>query len=129
MDSSPLTDFPRYAGDDHVRDVAVVGGGITGLTTALLLQQAGAAVAVLEADAVAAGVTGYTTAKVTSLHGLTYADLERSFGPDGARAYAEANQAALAEMARLVSDLAIDCAFERLPAFTYTEQADSVGQI
>jgi glycine/D-amino acid oxidase-like deaminating enzyme/nitrite reductase/ring-hydroxylating ferredoxin subunit len=78
---------------------------------------------------VASGVTGYTTAKVTSLHGLTYAGLERTFGPDGARTYAEANQAALADMARLISDLAIDCAFERRPAFTYTEDHDSVGKI
>jgi glycine/D-amino acid oxidase-like deaminating enzyme/nitrite reductase/ring-hydroxylating ferredoxin subunit len=129
MDSAPETDYPAYQPDRRRVDVAVVGGGIAGLSVALLASQAGASVAVLEAGRVASGVTGYTTAKVTSLHGLTYAGLERNFGPDGARAYAEANQAALAEMGGLVSELAIDCAFERLPAFTYTEQADSVGQI
>jgi glycine/D-amino acid oxidase-like deaminating enzyme/nitrite reductase/ring-hydroxylating ferredoxin subunit len=129
IDSSPSTDFPRYAGDDQVRDVAVVGGGITGLTTALLLQQTGAAVAVLEASTVAAGVTGYTTAKVSSLHGLTYGDLERSRGTDAAAIYAEANQAGLAEVARLVSTLGIDCAFERLPAFTYTEAPANVAKV
>jgi glycine/D-amino acid oxidase-like deaminating enzyme/nitrite reductase/ring-hydroxylating ferredoxin subunit len=129
MDSAPETDFPYYQPDGRTIDVAVVGGGITGLTVALLLVQAGSSVAVLEAGRVASGVTGYTTAKVTSLHGLTYADLERDFGPDGSRAYAEANQAALAEMDRLISDLAIDCSFERLPAFTYTENAESVGKI
>ncbi len=129
MDSAPQTDFPAYRPEGRRVDVAVVGGGITGLTVALLLGRAGASVALLEAGRVASGVTGYTTAKVTSLHGLTYAGLEQSFGPDGARAYAEANEAALAEMARLVADLAIDCAFERHAAFTYTEDAGSVGQI
>ena len=127
--TAPETDFPTYAPDGRTVDVAVVGGGITGLTVALLLQRTGASVAVLEAGRVAAGATGYTTAKVTSLHGLTYAALERDFGKEGARAYAEANQAALAEMARLVADLAIDCDFERLPAFTYTERSGSIASI
>jgi glycine/D-amino acid oxidase-like deaminating enzyme/nitrite reductase/ring-hydroxylating ferredoxin subunit len=129
MISGPGTDFPTYKPDGRRVDVAVVGGGITGLTVALLLNRAGASVAVLEAGRVAAGVTGHTTAKVTSLHGLTYAGLERSFGADGAHTYAEANEAALAEMARLITDLAIDCDFERHAAFTYTEDAGSVSRI
>src|ERR687890_1818339 len=89
--TTPETSFPAYPGGDLKVDVAVLGGGITGLATALLLQQAGASVAVVEAGRIACGVTGYTTAKVTSLHGLTYDSLERAFGPDGSRAYAEAN--------------------------------------
>ena len=81
--TAPATSFPPYRGDDLKVDVAVLGGGITGLTTAMLLQQAGASVAVVEAGRVACGVTGYTTAKVTSLHGLTYAKLTSTFGPRG----------------------------------------------
>jgi len=61
-------------------DVAVVGGGIVGLTTALLLARTGRSVVVVEADRIAAGVSGYTTAKVTAGHGLIYSHLERSFG-------------------------------------------------
>jgi Rieske Fe-S protein len=67
--TAPETTFPPYRGGDLEVDVAVLGGGITGLMTAALLTQAGASVAVLEADRVARGVTGYTTARVTSLHG------------------------------------------------------------
>jgi monoamine oxidase len=69
--TAPETSFPPYRGGGLKVDVAVLGGGITGLTTALLLKQDGASVAVIEAGKVACGVTGYTTAKVTSLHGLT----------------------------------------------------------
>jgi glycine/D-amino acid oxidase-like deaminating enzyme/nitrite reductase/ring-hydroxylating ferredoxin subunit len=127
--STPETSFPRYPGGDLKVDVAVLGGGITGLTTAMLLKQAGASVAVVEAGRVAGGVTGYTTAKVTSLHGLTYAKLTSTFGEQGARVYGQANQAGLALIARLVKDLGIDCDFERLPAYTYTEDPLRVSAI
>jgi glycine/D-amino acid oxidase-like deaminating enzyme/nitrite reductase/ring-hydroxylating ferredoxin subunit len=125
----PETSFPSYPGGDLKVDVAVLGGGITGLTTAILLKQAGASVAVVEAGRVACGVTGYTTAKVTSLHGLTYAKLMSTFGEQGARVYGEANQAGLELIARLVEQLRIDCDFERLPAFTYTEDPQRVSAI
>jgi len=56
-------------------DVAVVGGGIAGITTAVLLKQAGYSVAVIEANRLCSGVTGHTTAKITSLHRLIYREL------------------------------------------------------
>jgi glycine/D-amino acid oxidase-like deaminating enzyme/nitrite reductase/ring-hydroxylating ferredoxin subunit len=127
--TTPETGFPRYAGDDLTVDVAVLGGGITGVMTALLLKQAGASVAVVEAGRVACGVTGHTTAKVTSLHGLIYAELTRTFGEQGARVYGEANQEGLALIERLTEQLSIDCDFEHLPAFTYTEDPGRVGVI
>ena len=126
--TTPETTYPPLSGEVTV-DVAVIGAGITGLSTAALLKRAGARVAVIEAGRVASGVTGYTTAKVSSLHGLTYASLEKRLGPDAARTYGEANQSGIAEIARLVTELAIDCDFERLPAFTYTEEAEQVASV
>src|SRR5688572_5797991 len=61
--------YPRFRplkGDLRV-DVAVVGGGITGLTAAALLAAAGKSVAVVEASRIAGGVTGYTTAHLTEV--------------------------------------------------------------
>jgi len=109
--------------------VAVIGGGITGLTTALLLQRAGCTVAVVEGRRVATGATGFTTAKVSALHGLTYADLIAHHGEDRARVYADANQAAVERIASFVDELHIDCDFERQAAFTYTRQEEHQGQI
>jgi glycine/D-amino acid oxidase-like deaminating enzyme/nitrite reductase/ring-hydroxylating ferredoxin subunit len=127
--TAPASDYPAYTPDGRAVDVAVVGGGITGLMTALLVAETGASVALVEAGRVASGVTGYTTAKVTSLHGLTYDSLERTFGQSGVRTYAQANQAGLSEIARVVKEYGIDCDFEHLPAFTYTEDAGRVATI
>jgi glycine/D-amino acid oxidase-like deaminating enzyme/nitrite reductase/ring-hydroxylating ferredoxin subunit len=126
--TTPQTSYPPLAGPVIV-DVAVVGGGITGLTTALLLKQTGATVTVIEAGRIASGTTGYTTAKITALHGLTYAQLISEHGAEKTRLYAEANQAGVEQVAALVDQLGIDCQFERQTAYTYTETDDRQGDI
>ncbi|CAN5797586.1 FAD-dependent oxidoreductase [soil metagenome] len=110
-------------------DTVVIGAGIAGLSTAMLLSEAGSRVAVVEAGPLAAGATGYTTAKVTALHGLRYASLAKRYGAEGAATYAAANQWAVEEVARLADRNDIDCAFERLPAFTYATDAGRVADI
>ena len=128
MDTAPGPGYPPLDGDVEA-DVCVVGAGITGLTAAVLLKEAGRSVAVVEMDEVAAGVSGYTTAKVTALHGMTYAQLQSSFGADGARAYAQANSAALELVARWVGERGIDCDFRRKAAYTFAEDESAVGEV
>ncbi|MEV6653680.1 FAD-dependent oxidoreductase [Streptomyces sp. NPDC051219] len=107
--------------DDIEVDVAVIGAGIAGLSTAWELARTGRSVAVLEADRVAAGVSGYTTAKLTALHTLIYDRLRRTRGPEGARLYAQSQSEAVEHVARVADELGIDCELERAPAFTYCE--------
>jgi glycine/D-amino acid oxidase-like deaminating enzyme len=83
----PRPRHPALEGERRV-DVAVVGAGITGLTAATLLAEAGLSVAVVDQHVVAGGTTGHSTAKVTSQHGLTYALLRLTHGPAAARVYA-----------------------------------------
>ena len=116
--TKPDVRFGPLAGDLTV-DVAVLGGGITGVTTALLLKQAGKTVALVELRRVGHGVSGNTTAKLTSGHGLVYAKLARKHGPEVARVYAESNEAGLAKIAELVGTHAIECDFERSDNYVY----------
>ena len=128
LDTAPEPDFPALEGDISV-DVAVVGGGIAGVSAALLLKREGATVALVEADRVGHGVTGHTTAKVTSLHGLHYATLKSKFGEEGARLYGRANEAGLARMAQFVEEEGIECGWRRRSAFTYTEDEDQLDEV
>ena len=128
IDTAERTSYPPLEPGRHF-DVAVLGGGIAGLTTAYLLERQGASVAVVEADRVAAGVTAFTTAKVSALQGTIYSTVERKFGEDGARTYAEANQAGKEWMGALVEEVGIDCDWRRKPAYTYAEEGSEVAQV
>ncbi|HMJ95633.1 MAG TPA: FAD-dependent oxidoreductase [Thermoleophilaceae bacterium] len=110
-------------------DVAVLGAGIVGLTTALLLERNGARVAVVEARRVAAGASGYNTAKLSSLHGLSYRKLAGSLGAEAARTYGEANEAGIARVFELAGELGIDCDLRRKPNYTYTESRSDLDQV
>jgi glycine/D-amino acid oxidase-like deaminating enzyme len=69
---------------DVAVDVVVIGGGIAGITTALLCARDGARVAVVEARRVASGVTGCNTAKVTALQSSVYSTIRRRQDQDRA---------------------------------------------
>lgn len=113
----PLPAFAPLTQDTKT-DVLIVGGGLAGLLCAYALQEAGADYLLIEADTICSGVTRNTTAKLTSQHGLIYDKLTRQFGPDTARAYYDANEAALARYRKLAEH--IDCDFEEKPAYVYS---------
>ena len=104
----------------------MIGGGIVGVTAALLLHEAGARVVLLEANRIGHGVTGHTTAKVSSQHGLIYSQLRSSHGADAARAYGAANEDALAWIAERVERDGIDCDFRVRPAYAYSSQRSDI---
>jgi glycine/D-amino acid oxidase-like deaminating enzyme/nitrite reductase/ring-hydroxylating ferredoxin subunit len=120
--------FAPLPGDVQA-DVAVVGAGITGVTTALLLKREGLRVVLLESSRLAHGATGYTTAKLTVGHGAVYRKLVDAHGIEVARAYAASNAAALERVASIVEEHAVDCDFERASNYVYTEDADRVGEL
>jgi glycine/D-amino acid oxidase-like deaminating enzyme/nitrite reductase/ring-hydroxylating ferredoxin subunit len=128
IESTSATDYPSLRNEVSV-DVAIIGGGIVGLTTAAFLKRAGKTVAVLESKRIVRGASGYTTAKVTSGHGVIYAELTKTFGADGARVYADANQAAVERIVQFVQEDGIDCDFERKANYVFAESRDEVAQL
>ncbi len=128
IESTPDTSYAALADGLEV-DVTVVGGGIAGITAALLLKRAGKSVALLDSKRILHGATGYTTAKVTAAHNIVYTTVAKKFGEEGARLYASANDAALEFIARLVEELQIECQFERKANYVYCESPDERSQV
>jgi glycine/D-amino acid oxidase-like deaminating enzyme/nitrite reductase/ring-hydroxylating ferredoxin subunit len=114
--------------DVHV-DVAVIGGGIAGVTTALLLKRAGARVAIVEAHAVGSGATGCTTAKVSALQSTILSTIRSRHGDDAAATYADASVAAVDKVSELAAAEGAECDIERRPAYTYAADESELDSV
>jgi len=120
----PSPGYPRLGVADLAVDVAVVGGGITGVTAALLLKLAGKRVALLEARRIGGGVTSGTTGHLTEVIDTPYRELEKRFGADGAALVAASSRVAIEQVAELDARFETRCRFERLPGYLYSERSD-----
>ncbi|MEU4804198.1 FAD-dependent oxidoreductase [Actinosynnema sp. NPDC023587] len=124
-----LTDAARHYPlvSNTAVDVAVVGAGFAGVTTALLLKRAGLRVALVEADRVGSGTSGNNTAKVTALQATVYSELTRAHGADAAADYAAASLAGVAQVAQWAADA--DCDLRRMPAYTYAATREEIAAV
>jgi glycine/D-amino acid oxidase-like deaminating enzyme/nitrite reductase/ring-hydroxylating ferredoxin subunit len=118
IDSAVLPLFPELDRDVTV-DVVVVGGGITGLTTAYLLASAGRSVAVIERDRCAQVDTGHTTAHLTMVTDARVTELSSGFGKTHAQAVWDAGLAAIAEIDTIIREHDIDCDFEWVSGYLH----------
>ena len=124
----PVTNFPTLEEGLKV-DVAILGGGIAGITAATLLKDAGHTVAVIEADRIVQGVTSGATAKVTAGHEIIYDDLTTKLGKANAQKYATASTKSVEKVADMVRKRKIDCDFQRLPLYIYSESGEKTDMI
>jgi glycine/D-amino acid oxidase-like deaminating enzyme len=108
-------------------DVAIVGGGITGLTAAYLLSKAGRKVAVLEARKIGEGATGYSTGNLYSMIGGEGLHTVKSkFDEERMKEVTESRTSSINLIEQIVREYNIDCDFERVPWHLFTE--DGVQQ-
>ena len=125
LDTAPQGAHPRLDRDLEV-DVAVIGGGIAGVSTAFMLARDGVSVALLEAAQVGSGVTGCTTAKVSALQATVLSAIRSRKGDDAAAVYAEASVTGVEAIARLAEEERIGCDLERRDAYTYAAAEDEL---
>jgi glycine/D-amino acid oxidase-like deaminating enzyme len=94
-------------------DVAVIGGGYTGLSAARTLARGGASVVVLEREIVGWGASSRNGGQVLTGQKVGIEDLLRRHGAERARAIFGASLAAIDFVEQLVVDEGIDCGFAR----------------
>src|SRR5262245_45615640 len=92
IESASLPAFPRLD-QDASADVVVVGGGMTGLTTAYLLARGGRSVVLLERRRCAEVDTAFTSAHLTMVTDTRLKDLVDQLGRAHAQAVWDAGRA------------------------------------
>jgi glycine/D-amino acid oxidase-like deaminating enzyme/nitrite reductase/ring-hydroxylating ferredoxin subunit len=125
MEGAALPTYPVLS-DDTSADVAVVGGGITGLTAALRLCQAGRSVCLIEMNRIGSGTTGSSTGHLDGYTDQTIGGLIRAFGEEKARIALHAKRSAIDHIERWDRELNLQCQFRRIPAYLYCEEEADV---
>jgi glycine/D-amino acid oxidase-like deaminating enzyme/nitrite reductase/ring-hydroxylating ferredoxin subunit len=120
-----ITDIPHH----YICDVVIVGGGITGITTALLLQQQGKKCIIAEGRTIGFGTTGGTSAHLNTFFDATYPDVEQDFGRDSAKLLAQAGKEAISTINCLIEQYHIQCDFELKDAFLFSENEKESKQL
>ncbi|MCU1474721.1 FAD-dependent oxidoreductase [Amnibacterium sp.] len=107
--------------------VLVVGAGVVGLTTAVLLAERGIRVEVVTAEPVGGGSTGRSAGVVSQLHGTAYRRLRGETALKNAVAYRQANEAGFAWIERFVQRREVP--FEQRDAYVVAGDPASTRRI
>lgn len=110
-------------------DITIIGGGLTGITTAYYLTKSGVKVTLLEKDKIANHTSGNTTGKITSQHGLFYNYLLQSVGKEQAKQYLYANEEAIQNIAKIIEEEKIECEFEWQDNYVYAQTEENLKKI
>lgn len=112
-----------------VYDVIIAGGGITGISTALLLQKEGKNCLVLEANNLCFGTTGGTTAHLNTLLDTPYTTISKNFNKETAKLVAQSTKEAIALIRHNITSYQIDCGFEETDAFLFAQTEDQEKEL
>ncbi|QJB39364.1 FAD-dependent oxidoreductase [Chitinophaga oryzae] len=117
------------ADPEKTYDVIIAGGGITGITTAFLLQNAGRNCLVVEAANLGYGTTGGTTAHLNTLLDVPYDTIQKNFGKEGARQVREATAEAIQLIKHHIDRFDIRCGFEYADAYMFAQTDREAGAL
>lgn len=109
---------------DVKAEACIIGAGISGMTAAYLLAQAGVRVVVLEDGAVGSGETGRTTAHFTNALDDRYDVIESKHGRAAARLAAASHTEAIAAVRRIIEEEGIRCHAEDVDGWLFLHPSD-----
>ncbi len=124
----PAKEYPPLDQEQET-DVVVIGGGITGVTAALKLAEAGKKVILLEQHRIGSGTTGGSSAHLTEDLDCGYSTIISNFGLDEAKLVAAASRNAIDHIQQRVEAHGLNCQFERIPGWLVAESEEQVEEL
>lgn len=123
-----LKAYPPLSNSIHI-DVVIIGGGITGVTTAYQLIKEGKSVALLEAGKIGDSTTGYSTGNLYVPVEKSYGSLSSSFNEDQIHKIINSRQNAIDYIEKTVNENNIQCDFLRRPSYHYTNDENNIESL
>lgn len=122
------TNFPTLTKNIQV-DVAIIGGGITGITTAQLLKESGLRVAVIESLKVGVSNTGHSTGNLYEVMGSELLEIRKKYPAEVVEKLIRSRREAVDFIESNINRFHIDCDFKRTPWYFYSAVADKKSLI
>jgi hypothetical protein len=110
-------------------DIVIVGGGMTGVVTALSLQRAGKNCLLVEAHNIGYGTTGGTTAHLNTLLDTPYTTIEKNFNRDASVTIANAAKDAIQAIEKNIAQFSIDCEYEQSSAYLFSQEEKETQEL
>jgi glycine/D-amino acid oxidase-like deaminating enzyme/nitrite reductase/ring-hydroxylating ferredoxin subunit len=121
--AAEISSFPALTSDKEA-DVVIIGGGITGLTTAMLLTDAGKKVIVLEAWKIGLGTTGNSTGNLYVTVDEHLSTIKKKWSAEVMKAIVNSRSEALNLIESTINKYNLDCDFYRTSFNYFAESLD-----
>jgi len=115
--------------EDLETDVLIIGGGITGITTAYFLKDSNLKVTIVDQNKIAHGQSAHTTGKLTYLQGLIYNKIESIYDKETALSYLNSQKEAIDIVKDIIIENNIKCDFESNNSYIFTNKAFNYGKL
>ncbi|MFY9308227.1 MAG: FAD-dependent oxidoreductase [Bacteroidia bacterium] len=126
--TSPMNlSFNSFSGHEKA-DVVVIGGGISGITTAMLLSEAGKKVILLEARRIGMGTTGNSTGNLYAVVDEHLSVIKKRWNGDVMKALVQSRTSAIELIESVVKKYAIQCEFARHPFSYFAERLNAESE-
>jgi len=107
--------------EDIETDILIIGGGITGISTAFYLKNSNLDITLIDSDKIGFGVTSKTTGKLTYLQD-TLTNIKNIYGNQVVKTYIESQKHAIELVKSNVIEYNIKCNFESNSSYIFTTQ-------
>lgn len=114
---------------DTIYDVIIVGAGITGLSLAVKLQEAGQQCLVAEAHSIGYGTSGGTTAHLNTVLDTPYSDIIRKFDTETAKLIAQGAADAIRDITGNIDRYNISCDLEQQKGYLYASNSEQAKEL
>ena len=118
-DGFPKNSCPKLEKDLDV-DVLIIGGGMTGISTAYHLRNSNLNVCLVEKNTIGCGVTSRTTGKLTYLQENIYSTLKIYVGKEQAKLYLESQMDAIKIVTNIIKKENIACNLDKVSSYIFS---------
>ena len=110
-------------------DILIIGGGITGITTAYELINKNLKITLVDQNLTGHGISSKTTGKLNYLQETIYTDLLNTYNLNTAKLYLKSQRDAIKEVEKIINYNNIDCDFDWVESFVFTDKNEDISKL